>query len=111
MEELVYQKKRKEKINKVTAQVKRLCKKGLEGNFDESQTRNAIIDVVLEKGLGLKFGENLFSEHSSGQGWADYLIKYKGKPQIIIEAKKIGYRLSEKVFFQTMGYSLANQVK
>ena len=111
MAELVYQKKRKDQISKISSQVKRLCKKGVEHNYDEGQTRDAIIDVVLEKGLGLKFGENLFSEHSSGNGKCDYLITYKGKPHIIVEAKKIGTRLNDNVVCQTLGYSLANPVK
>ncbi len=72
----------------------------------EALTRYALIDPLL-RGLGWDTGDpaQVMPEYRSAAGSADYaLLGASSKPQIIIEAKKLGTQLDFKVRQQVTGY-------
>lgn len=72
----------------------------------EALTRYALIDPLL-RGLGWDTGDpsQVMPEYRSAAGSADYaLLGMTGKPQIIVEAKKLGTQLDFKVRGQVTGY-------
>ena len=72
----------------------------------EALTRYALIDPLL-RGLGWDTGDPLqvMPEYRSAAGSADYaLFGSSNKPQVIIEAKRLGAQLDFKVRQQVTGY-------
>ncbi|MDE2745488.1 MAG: type I restriction enzyme HsdR N-terminal domain-containing protein [Chloroflexota bacterium] len=72
----------------------------------EALTRSALIDPLL-RGLGWDTGDpnQVVPEYRSAAGSADYaLFGTSNKPQIIIEAKRLGAQLDFKVRQQVTGY-------
>jgi hypothetical protein len=72
----------------------------------EALTRHALIDPLL-RGLGWDTGDpsQVVPEYRSAAGSADYaLFGQSNKPQVIIEAKKLGTQLDFKVRQQVTGY-------
>ena len=72
----------------------------------EALTRYALIDPLL-RGLGWDTGDpkQVIPEYRSTAGSADYaLFGQSNKPQVIIEAKKLGTQLDFKVRQQVTGY-------
>lgn len=72
----------------------------------EALTRYALIDPLL-RGLGWDTGDpsQVLVEYRSDAGQADYaLFGESPKPQVIVEAKKLGTHLDQKVRLQVTGY-------
>ncbi len=72
----------------------------------EALTRYALVDPLL-RGLGWDTGDpnQVIPEYRSAAGSADYaLFGQSNKPQVIIEAKKLGTQLDFKVRQQVTGY-------
>ncbi len=72
----------------------------------EALTRYALIDPLL-RGLGWDTGDpsQVIPEYRSAAGSADYaLFGQSNKPQVIIEAKRLGAQLDFKVRQQVTGY-------
>ncbi len=72
----------------------------------EALTRYALIDPLL-RGLGWDTGDpsQVLVEYRSDAGQADYaLFGESPKPQVIVEAKKLGAHLDQKVRLQVTGY-------
>ena len=72
----------------------------------EALTRYALIDPLL-RGLGWDTGDpsQVLVEYRSDAGQADYaLFGESPKPQVIVEAKKLGTHLDQKVWLQGTGY-------
>ena len=72
----------------------------------EALSRYSLIDPLL-RGLGWDTGDpsQVMPEYRSAAGSADYaLLGTTGKPQIIVEAKKLGTQLDFKVRGQVTGY-------
>ena len=72
----------------------------------EALTRYALIDPLL-RGLGWDTSDpnQVIPEYRSAAGSADYaLFGQSNKPQVIIEAKKLGAQLDFKVRQQVTGY-------
>lgn len=116
MAELVYQKKRKDIIKNKTASIRRSCNKGIAQNLNESDTRINVINKILEEALGWEFGKDIDTESPSKidhvkLGSCDYVINYKGKPYMVIEAKQINKRLNEDVLQQANLYAMIKQIK
>ena len=84
----------------------RIAEHGSALQQSEALTRYALIDPLL-RGLGWDTGDpsQVMPEYRSAAGSADYaLFGSPTKPQVIIEAKKLGSQLDFKVRQQVTGY-------
>jgi len=84
----------------------RIAEHGSALQQSEALTRYALIDPLL-RGLGWDTGDptQVLVEFRSDAGQADYaLFGESPKPQVIIEAKKLGTHLDQKVRLQVTGY-------
>ena len=73
----------------------------------EIRTRCALIDPLLkELGWDVSDPSAVVPEYSSGSGRADYALMSSGKPAMMVEAKKLGTPLRDKVLEQGIGYCL-----
>ena len=73
----------------------------------ETLTRYALIDPLLrELGWDTSDPSAVVPEYSSGSGRADYALMSSNRPAMMVEAKKLGTPLRDKVLEQGIGYCL-----
>lgn len=73
----------------------------------ETLTRYALIDPLLrELGWDTSDPSAVVPEYSSGSGRADYALMSSGRPAMMVEAKKLGTPLRDRVLEQGIGYCL-----
>lgn len=85
---------------------RRIAEHGPALQQSEALTRYALIDPLL-RGLGWDTGDpsQVMPEYRSAAGSADYaLFGVSNKPQVIVEAKRLGAQLDFKVRQQVTGY-------
>ena len=73
----------------------------------ETLTRYALIDPLLrELGWDTSDPSAVVPEYSSGSGRADYALMSSNRPAMMVEAKKLGTPLRDRVLEQGIGYCL-----
>ncbi len=78
-----------------------------DADASETLTRYALIDPLLrELGWDTSDPSMVVPEYSSGSGRADYALMSTGRPAMMVEAKKLGTPLRDRVLEQGIGYCL-----
>lgn len=101
---MVYQQKARERIKDQSRKIKNQCAKGIEANMCEADTR-AIVQSVLVESLGWDMFDDVTQEEAVKGGFCDYMVRYEGKPYIVIEVKKVSCRLKESHLQQASHYA------
>ena len=72
---------------------------------NETATRNYLIEPLLRAlGWDIADPDLVRPEHSAGHGRVDYALMDNGSPILLIEAKKLGTKLTAETLLQAFGY-------
>lgn len=73
---------------------------------NETRTRQVLIDPLLKKlGWDVSDPDQVELEYSAGGGRADYVLMANGDPVMVVEAKRLGYRLDQNETMQVLNYA------
>ena len=79
---------------------------------NETATRNYLIEPLLRTlGWDIADPDLVTPEYSAGQGRVDYALMHNDAPIVLIEAKKLGTKLSADTLLQAFGYANDQSVK
>ena len=78
----------------------------------ETATRNQLIEPLMRAlGWDTSDPELVTPEYSAGQGRVDYALMHHGNPIVLMEAKKLGTKLTAETLLQAFGYVNDGSVK
>lgn len=100
----IYQDKARERIKANVSKVRSMCNKGKKTNMGEADTR-AIVQHVLCECLGWEMLADVTQEEAIKGGYCDFMVRYEGKPYMVIEVKKVSGGLRDNHMTQARHYA------
>ena len=99
-----YQERVWERIKSGVPRIRSQCNRGKKIKMGEADTR-AIVRAVLVDLLGLDEFEDITQEEAIKGGYCDFMVRYEGKPFMVVEVKKVSGALREEHARQARHYA------